>query len=1325
MKRFVLVAYIVTSAFAAFSQNPIQSKTGGICFRVDDHQGAAKWRDWNNVFNQRGQKFSLAINASRLFNDTAAVNALREIAAAGHELMDHTPDHHMGFFTVKTLADTSAFSGNPAVDHINGTKVCLKVDAPFTESFMGETAVNLIGNKLISTNNGGFVGINGNPYYALVYLPNRNQYAVYTSVQNKNASNPDTLVLQTYWQETWKNDTAYNIPYHRIGTVDVRSNAQANVLLAQRSKQLFAQYGLPAPTTWIQPGGNYALLNRFEVKSFADQVAYTAGAVNILSAQKCYNEVDSFSNRRFSIQGPDFYEESNNYQGLINIISDRSARHYHSFGLSHMTNVQGGWSTFLARVDSVLNWSIQNNIPIRTYKQWASILYDSIPNQAANVLPALNRDLNNNNFPDGYNTNSLYDATDGVAASGFKCFSSANNNASLASISNLGGLEKGSNLVSMYTKGKSGDSIRMVITYPEMALPTQMVMFAANTDEWTLQTKIINIPANITRVNVSWILLKRTVPGAAKMCGMVMRKSSMPVLNKGYLQQKKSTEAYAIIPLDGNTNDGYFPLSDLSFQIGTLPGHTFSFNSTNRILLVQTERAFYTGKDSVLITVSNPDGQIDQAWFRFESKAHEINLGDTLQTTIALNFDSATIFCNQAGSYVHLTGQNFVAAPRVNSIYHLFAYSSGQLLTDSFTISVIGGTTPTDSLPTDTSSTDTIIVTPIPPTNAFYNKTGGVCFRVEDHQSAANWRGLLNTFATYNAKLTLGINASRLIGDTAAVNALKELAAAGHEIADHTPDHSMAFFNVNLVQDTNIYRGNAGVDHFTGKKVCLKIDSVITSNYSLEGLVNVNGNILISQNNGEWKTMGAPVYYSNIYLPYNNQTYTYTNLLNKNMNDPDTLTLQSYWGETVNLGIQTGLAHHRVTQYDIKPSASALFLLMNRTQYILDSLGLPRPVTFLQPSGNYAMLNRAEAKAFFGNLHGFVAGGVYTATAFKCYNEVNTGNDKQFAFHGPDFKEENTSALSIIGTIADNSAKHHSSFGLSMMYNMTGGRTAYLQRCDSILNWCNTHGIPVRTMAQWASYLYDSIPNPFVNVIPALNKDLNKNGVPDGYSSPAASFDTTDGTSFSGNCSYSRNSNGTLATTQNLGGLEKGSNILLLSTKGMVGDSVRVTISFPETNQSTLLVVPANTATFTEYSYTLTIPALVSRMTLTYTAMKRTNPGNIKISGLQLYANGLLKSSLVQTETQIVDNNLKESTGPIDLTVYPNPFTESFMVSGKLSQEGTQFRVMNLQGKQMEANMVQEGNVCYISLPNAEPGLYFLTANSAHLGIYTLKILKL
>ncbi|MFY8021539.1 MAG: polysaccharide deacetylase family protein [Bacteroidia bacterium] len=1070
MKKLLLIIIFINLLLPLSAQNP-SSKTGGICFRVDDHQGAVRWRDWNRVFNRRGLKFSLAINASRLFNDTAAVNALKEIVASGHELMDHTPDHHMGFFTVRTISDTSAYSGHPAVDHINGTKVCLKLAPPVTNSFTGEGLVNLIGNRLISVNNGEFRTLNGNPYYALVYLPSKNITAVYTSIQNRISTDPDTLVLQTYWQETWKNDTAFQISYERLTTSDVKSSAAANLLLAQRSIQLFNGFGLPSPKTWIQPGGSFALLNRQEVKTFATQVGYTAGAVNIQSSQKCYNEVDSFADRRFALQGPDFYEESNNFQGLANIISDRSARHYQSFGLSHFNNVQGGWNVFLDKVDSVLVWSLNNGIPIRTYERWASILFDSVPAAGANIMPSLNRDLNNNSLPDGY-TIALanFEGTDGVTSSGNKCISSSSNNTSMASITNLGGLEKGINLFKMFTKGQPGDSIRMVMSFPDVSLPSQIIMFGAGTSDWTPQLRTVNIPVNASRVNISFVLIKRNNPGIVKMSGLEMRKSSIPSIRKSYYQQKRVMENFQSIPLNNWVSDAYYAYNDLSFSLIPNPNFTYSFNAINNVLDVQTSRKFFVGKDSIKIAVSNPDGLSDTAWFVFESKAIEINEGDTVASTITFPNGSIAYESKPYDSSFIYSAGNFFAQPKQSGTY-LFHWTEQFIAkTDSFFIKVnrlnaVDTNIVIDSLPIDSN-----IVNPVLGGQAdFKNKKGGVCFRFDDHQLPSNWRAINNLFNSYGLKFTLGLNASRLIGDTAAINAMKEIAAAGHEIADHTPDHTTAFFNVYSLSDTINFSSLPGVDHINGKRVCLKVDSVITSTYSNEGLLNINGSTVISQSNGEFRNMNGSIYYSNLFFPTLNRVYVYTNLRNLNQNDPDTCTIQTIWGESVNLGVLNGLAHHRLTQTDIKMSREALALLIGRSASLFNQLGLPPAKTFLLPSGNYAMFSRAEMKSQISLLGGFTGGGVYASPSFKCYNEFDSNEDKRFGMNAPDFREETNTAESIKGIIADNSAKHHSSFGLSQFSSLLGGMNGYLSRIDTLLKWCVQNNISVLPYRDWSA----------------------------------------------------------------------------------------------------------------------------------------------------------------------------------------------------------------------------------------------------------------
>ncbi|GAB1449534.1 hypothetical protein MASR2M44_25630 [Bacteroidota bacterium] len=1295
---FLLSLFLV---FQGIAQSP-QHKTGGVCFRVDDHQGASKWRDWNKLFNKHGLKFSLAINASRLFNDSAAVNALREIVASGHELMDHTPDHHMGFFTVRSLADTMAFSGRPEVDHINGTKVCLRVDPPHTTFFNGEGLVNLIGNRLISVGNGEFAGINGNPYYALVYLPTRNQYAVYTSVSNRVSSDPDTLVLQTYWQETWRNDTAYGIPYERVRTEDVNSNVQSNILLAKRSRDLFALYGLPAPKTWIQPGGNYALLNRFDVQDFAIASGYTAGAVNIQSSQKCYNEVDSFANRRFALQGPDFYEESANFQTLTNIISDRSARHYQSFGLSHMNNVQGGWTVFLGRVDSVLTWLNQHSIPVRTYNQWASILFDSIPLQGVNTIPSLEKDLNNNGLPDGYTINSTaFSALDGFPGKPKGAVFGSANNQNLASISNLGGLEKGTNLLRMYTKGQPGDSIRMIFSFPEISIPSRLVMFGAGTPDWTLQTRTIDIPQNITRVNVSWVLIKRNIPGTAAFTFPEMRKSAVPTIQKNYSDTIRSTGQFNPVPLYNLIADGYFGPQDWTISIASDSELVAGFDTETGLLSVQKSKPFWVGEAKIKVVVSNPDNLADTAYLNFSSRNWEMQAGDTLDIAVALGAEYAlnSWSFSPSPTWFSYASDTLKISTQSDTWVKFNGSKNGVAYLDSFFVKVWGSV----SNPVDSDST----VTPPSPSTGnfdFSQKLAGVNFRFDDYQSPANLRAINNLFNSHQLRFNYGLNASRLLSDTAYRNAVREIWLAGHELSDHTPDHSTIFFNLNANADTLQFVGHPGVDHFNGKKVCLKIDSVATSTWVGEGLVNIIGSTLISQAPGEFRQMNGSVYYSNIYVPALDRVFTYSNLRNLNVSDPDTMTIQTVWGETVNYPSLTGLTHERVTQYDVFLTEDAWQLLRQRTVQICQSFGIDAPLSFFMPTGNYPMLRPDLFSSGPGLVGPLASGAAYAGNSAKVYNEFNPTGSRKFGLHGGDFKDEQNSAASIAGIIADNAAKHQCSFSQSHFSNLTGGITGYISRLDTLLTWCKQNGIPVLTNQQWAAVLYDSIANPLVNIFPMLQVDKNRNGFPDGYSTPWAVFDTTDGVAFSGNRNWQRTSNGIITNVNGLGGLEKGANTFKISTKGFAGDSVRLVISYPEGGfASQTLMIPANTSNWQEYELVITIPVSVSRINLAFNAAKRSVPGPIKISGIQMYAQqALLKQGQAINTKEELHQNKEEGR----LLIYPNP--------------GTDYLVLKPEWDELEFAQVYNGRGTLVKtlLPNSE-NLYLV--NELQEGIYIIR----
>ena len=71
-----------------------------------------------------------------MIGDPDFVNMLKILQSDGNELMDHTPDHLLQYFT--NVTDTSYYHNKKGVDHINNKKVCLSYESVDTTAFTGE-----------------------------------------------------------------------------------------------------------------------------------------------------------------------------------------------------------------------------------------------------------------------------------------------------------------------------------------------------------------------------------------------------------------------------------------------------------------------------------------------------------------------------------------------------------------------------------------------------------------------------------------------------------------------------------------------------------------------------------------------------------------------------------------------------------------------------------------------------------------------------------------------------------------------------------------------------------------------------------------------------------------------------------------------------------------------------------------------------------------------------------------------------------------------------------------------------------------------------------
>ncbi|MCX6186544.1 MAG: T9SS type A sorting domain-containing protein, partial [Bacteroidetes bacterium] len=418
----------------------------------------------------------------------------------------------------------------------------------------------------------------------------------------------------------------------KLSVYDIKMSKDALKLLVERTRYVYDSLGLPKPKTWIQPGGPCAQLNKQEVKELMGlEYGFTAGATYPTPSYKMYNEVDSLKNKRFAMQNLDINDESNYFQSLINIIADNTAKHTHSFTLSHFYNPIGGWDSYLGRTDSLLAWCKLNDIPIRNTNKWASIMFDSIPNPYVNVIPDLYTDLNYNGIPDGYTGPFAdFDSTDGVTRSKGRSMSRSTNGM-YYSINLLGGVEKGWNRLSMYTKGAfSTDSIRVALNMAELANSTKYYNLAANTTDWKEVSTMVYIDPKATRVTMQVFSLRgNNTTGLVKLSGVQLRKLS----NIKVAKFKKTITAdnnFNSIGINELVIDSAYSMKEFKTKIYTANNISATLDTVNGKVTIVKPSMFWVGIDSLKVVCQNGDNTSDSNYVYFESKYPSLCAGNKI-----------------------------------------------------------------------------------------------------------------------------------------------------------------------------------------------------------------------------------------------------------------------------------------------------------------------------------------------------------------------------------------------------------------------------------------------------------------------------------------------------------------------------------------------------------------------------------------------------------------------------------------------------------------------------------------------------------------------
>ena len=318
--------------------------------RFDDNRPASWWRDVGEIFERHGFRCSFAVNAAELSESQGA--CLKELAARGHEIMDHTPSHSIylakypdagSFERARRLpfahdADPETrvvfFSWDVRDDHPSNTTFRARVEAgrliPADEKTApkGHCFLKLPGHEGVF----GLKPVDGN------------------------------LELRDFWGRRLPEPP--DLPecdVLRYASAAMRPCDGLLRELASLSRERFDHFGIPRPTSWVFPGGWCSRIPQDSMERvYGRGFGYRTADAQLGAAQLGESPwYIPYNAMLFFDQGPDITAE-----GLVDGIEKRLAAGKWHITLSHM--MTRDIRDFLAKTERFVQLLEERRIPVVT-----------------------------------------------------------------------------------------------------------------------------------------------------------------------------------------------------------------------------------------------------------------------------------------------------------------------------------------------------------------------------------------------------------------------------------------------------------------------------------------------------------------------------------------------------------------------------------------------------------------------------------------------------------------------------------------------------------------------------------------------------------------------------------------------------------------------------------------------------------------------------------------------------------------------------------------------------------------------------------------------
>ena len=238
--------------------------------RIDDNHSPKQWQSVCDVFEKYGFRCTFAVVAAKLSEPQGA--CLKELAARGHEIADHTPEHTLVSMSCKDAAEFERVSGLPFVHNSDavGRRVFFNCVADDSHPANRKIRAKIVSGRLVPAKKMKV------QTYTFLKLPSRD--GVYAVKPGK-----DGLTIYNFWGRKLDDlldvDECEMIVYDRLA---LRIEEGAVRELARTTRERFDHFGIPRPRSWIAPGGWFPWLRQETVERiYGREFGYIAAGSSV------------------------------------------------------------------------------------------------------------------------------------------------------------------------------------------------------------------------------------------------------------------------------------------------------------------------------------------------------------------------------------------------------------------------------------------------------------------------------------------------------------------------------------------------------------------------------------------------------------------------------------------------------------------------------------------------------------------------------------------------------------------------------------------------------------------------------------------------------------------------------------------------------------------------------------------------------------------------------------------------------------------------------------------------------------------------------------